>query len=334
MTRSYEGSPVARHLVFVLQNGAFVVQWDAEHIQDLLTGLQHAFQDKDYGHAITDYELDQLRDAGRVSNYNRSYVWLHALPEGQRFSRFQVRQETAGRTRQYYLNTTLPGHYLTHVQQRLHELGLNKQYAARDEGGLVAIMQQDGEPFNRLAEAEAAQNMLRRAAPQFLQDAAVAFMEFNTHSAPPGSSFEEINVLDFETLVASQTETLANEGRVIVGVDRDEEFLELTRQMANKLGAEFVPVTSGREALHTIEDLEPDLVLMDLVLADSHAWEILAKMKANQALVNIPVIIVSGLGSQADQVFALTVAKAHDYLVKPVSPGRLRQSIWMALKAR
>ncbi len=334
MTRTYDGSPVARHLVFVLQNGAFVVQWDTDHIQDILTGLQHQFQDKDYGHAITDFELEQLRDAGRVANFNRSYVWLHALPEGQRFSRFQVRQETAGRIRQYYLNTTLPGQYLKHVQQRLQELGLSKQYMARDEGGLVAIMQQDGEPFNRLAEAEVAQNVLRRAAPQFLQDAAVAFMEFNTHSVPPGDTFDEVNVLDFETLVASQTETLANEGRVVVGVDRDEDFLQTAKKMMDTLGVEFVAMTSGRQALHTIEDLEPDLVLMDLVLSDSHAWEILAKMKANQALVNIPVIIVSGLGSQADQVFALTVAKAHDYLVKPVAPGRLRQSVWTALKAR
>ena len=332
MTRTFDGAPVARHLVFVLQDGSFAVQWEAGHVQDIFSGRQRPFQDKDYGHAITDYELEQLREAGRVSHYDRSFVWLHALPEGDRFSRFKVREETHGRVRQYYLNTTLPSQYLDRVQQRLEELGLNKRYMAREESGLVAIIKQDGQLFSRLADAEAAQNMLRRAAPQFLQDAAVAFLETNQYSAPPGDDLSAVTVLDFETLVASQTGTLADEGKVAVVVDRDEEFLKTVQTTMKDLGVGLVAAATGQEALYTIEDLEPDLVLMDLVLPDTHAWEILARMKANQALAAIPVIIVSSLGSQADQAFALTVAKVHDYLVKPISPGRLRQSVWTALK--
>jgi CheY-like chemotaxis protein len=334
MTRKFDGAPVARHLVFILQDGAFVVQWDNQHTQDILTGKIHPFNDKEYGHAITDYELEQLREAGRVAHYDRAYIWLHALPEGERFSRFNVREETAGRQRYFYLNTTLPGDFLQTVQQRLHELDLSKRYTAREQNEIVAIMNKDGHPFTRLAEVETAQNILRRAAPQLLKDAAVAFVEYNQRSAPPGDSLDTVDVPDLNTLIASQTQSLADEDRLIIGVDQDEKFLASVAKTMEKMGVEFVPVTTGHEALITIEDLEPDLVLMDLVMPDTHAWQILARMKANQALVKIPVIIVSALGSQSDQVFALTVAKVYDYLIKPISPGQLRKSVWMALKGR
>jgi len=332
MAHTHDGAPVARHLIFVLQDGSFVVQWNPEHIQDIFTGKLRPFRDQDYGHAISDADLEVLREAGRVSHYDRSYIWLHALPEGERFSRYHVRQETTGRIRHFYLNTALPEQYLPQVQQSLRQLNLHTRYKAREHSGLVAVMNQDGFPFTTLSEAENAQNILRESGPEFLQDAAVAFLEFNTRSAPPGKDLDDVEVMDFDTLVASQTGSLANKRRVAVGIDRDQEFLKVAEATMVSLGIKFVAVDSGQKALRTIEDLEPDLVLMDLVLSDSHAWEILAKMKANQSLADIPVIIVSELGTQSDQVFALTVAKVHDYLVKPVSPGRLRQSVWAVLK--
>ncbi len=332
MTRRLDGAPIARHLIFVRKDGAFVVQWDAGRTQDMLTGRLHPFEDKDFGHAITDYELEQLREAGRLSHYDRSYVWLYSLPEGERFRQFQVRDETAGRSRYFYLNTTLPEHVLDIVEKQLHDLGLDTRYAARAQSGMVAIMNQDGQPFDRLAEVEMAQNTLRRAAPQLLEDAAVAFIEINVRGATPGEDFDSVNVPDLDTLIASQTQQIGQAGKVIVGVDGDEDFLLQIAETIRDLGAEFVATKSGQEALHKIEDLEPDLVLMDLVMPDIHAWQILDRMRSNQALAPIPVIIVSALGSQSDQVFALTVAKVHDFLVKPVAPGLLRKSIWTALE--
>lgn len=334
MSRKFDGSPIARHLLFVMKDGATVIQWDAEHVQDMFSGVQRTFRDQDYGHAITDAELEQLIEAGRVSHYDRGYVWVHSLPEGDRFSRFQIREETSGRVRAYYLNTTLSSQQLEPVMQRLHELDLHKKYAAHEQGGLVAILRQDGQPFHRLADAEAAQNVLRRAAPQLLQDAAVAYIESDVFAAPPGDDLDSVDVLDLETLIASQTQRFADSGRLVVGVDRDPDFIRKTERILQEMGVEYVAVNTGLDALHTIEDMEPDLVLMDLVMPDMHAWEILSRMRANQALSKIPVIIISEFSSHTDQVFALSVAKVHDYLVKPIAPGQLRQSVWTALKGR
>jgi DNA-binding response OmpR family regulator len=78
------------------------------------------------------------------------------------------------------------------------------------------------------------------------------------------------------------------------------------------MGVEFVDASSGQEALYTIEDLEPDLVLSEPGHADMHAWQVISRMRANQALTRTPVIIISEMDSQTDQVFAVSVAKVHD----------------------
>ncbi len=329
-----DGTPIVRHLVFVLNDGTFVVQWENDHVQDIFSGRILPFEDRLYGHAITDPELDRLRDAGRVAGYDRSYVWLYPLPEGERFERFTVREDSDGRARHYYLSTTLPVEHLEAVRQHLRELGLDAQYSAHEQGEIVAIMNREGQPFARLADAENAYNALRRAASDLLQDAAVAFVEYKASSHPPGEDLDQVDVLDLDSLIASQTRKISGGRRTIVGIDQDEDFLAATAEVIAALGAEFVPLTSGQEALHMIEDLEPDLVIMELVLPDAHAWQILARMRANQALAAIPVIIVSAVGSPADQVFALTVARVHDYLVKPVGPKELRKSIWTAVHDR
>ncbi len=333
MTRHYDGAPVARHLVFILRDGTYVVQWDTGRVQDLLSGRLLPYQDGDYGHPVSDSDLERLREAGRVSHYDRAYVWLHALPEAQRFSQFSVREETTGRTRYFYINTILPDTELARVEHSLHELGLHTRFKACEQGGLVAIMNQDGQPFSRLGDAENAQNVLRQTAPQLLQDATVAFVEFDTRQVISGNERSHIEVPDLDTLIASQTQRIADENRTVVGIDSDEEFLALAAETMRDLGVAFVAVgTGGLDGLTMIEDLVPDLVVMSLTMPDIHAWQILARMRANQTLAKIPVIIVSGHGAQSDQIFALTVAKVHDFLVKPVAPSELRRSVWMALR--
>lgn len=331
MTRNADGSPVPRHLIFVLKDGSYVIQWDNDQVQDLLTGEARPFRNVDYGQAVQDSDLKYLSDAGIVAHYDLAYVWLYAIPDEARL-RPQTQEETRWRLKYFYLNTVLPEYTLDQIQQRIRELGLHNKYAAGQRQGLVAIMQNDGHPFARLADAEAAQHILRRAAPELLADAAVAFIEYDTRSAPAGDDFDSIDLLDLDTLIATQTESRPHEGKIVVGADRDTDFLKEIGETLTTLGCELVPVTIGSEALMAIEDLEPDLVFLDLVMPDTHAWPIVAKMRANQALSSIPVIIITGLGTPADHVFALTVAKVHDYLEKPVALTRLRHSIWTALK--
>lgn len=333
MARQFDGSPIARHLVFVLQSGQIVIQWDEAQVQDVFSDKLLPFGDKDYGHAITDSELDQLQEAGRISHYDRAFVWMHALPEKERFNAFNTNRATHIQ-RKYYLNTTLPGYLLRIIQERLVALKMHHRFVAEEQNGLVAILNEDGQPFERIADAENAQNLLRRSEPQYLGDAAVAFIEEKTNAVPQGEHLDDVDVMDLNSLIASQTKPLNQPDKLIIAIDNDEAFLDQCAEVAATMGIEFMPITSGSDALHIIEDMEPEVVLMELIMDGHHAWDTVAVMRANQALESIPIIITSALASQSDQVFALTVARVNDFLVKPVPLGLLRKSIWSALQNR
>jgi hypothetical protein len=78
------GTPVARGLVFMLQTGEIVVDWGEGRVQDILTGDFLEFKENDYGGAITDSDLERLKDLGRVVSYTNRLVYLRPLPEPPR----------------------------------------------------------------------------------------------------------------------------------------------------------------------------------------------------------------------------------------------------------
>ena len=57
-------------------------------------------------------------------------------------------------------------------------------------------------------------------------------------------------------------------------------------------------------------------------------------MRTEAASANIPVIILSCVGTRHDRSFGLQVARVHDYLLKPCLPSRLRASVASALAGR
>ena len=78
------GTPVARGLVFMLQTGEIVVDWGDGRVQDIQTGDFLEFQESDYGGALTDSDLDRLKELGRVVSYTNQLVYLRPLPEPPR----------------------------------------------------------------------------------------------------------------------------------------------------------------------------------------------------------------------------------------------------------
>ena len=116
-------------------------------------------------------------------------------------------------------------------------------------------------------------------------------------------------------------------------VEDDADFRTLVRMM---LGGdlEMIAVDEGGAAMDAIREHRPDLVILDLMLPDMNGWEIFMAMRNEPASANIPVIILSCIGTRHDRSFGLQVARVHDYLVKPCLPSRLRASVASALEGR
>ncbi len=204
MNRIYNGAAIPRYQIFVLGDGNFVVQWSEHTVQDLMSGTYRPYTQHDFGHLIHDFELERLKTAGVIEHYNRTYVWVYALPENNRFGMLRTQERSMSRVRSYYLNTTLPVERFDEVLTQLQSLGLIDQYWATEHDGVVAIFNKDEQPFAQLKDAEAVQRLLSGAAPDLFKDTAVAFIEMSR--ADVALKTPEMDHLNLDEIIAAQTD--------------------------------------------------------------------------------------------------------------------------------
>ena len=80
-------------------------------------------------------------------------------------------------------------------------------------------------------------------------------------------------------------------------------------------GFEVEMVTDGLSALEAVERLNPDLIVLDLMLPDISGFEVCRRLRST---TNTPVIMLTARGEEIDRVLGLEVG-ADDYLAKPFS---------------
>lgn len=115
-------------------------------------------------------------------------------------------------------------------------------------------------------------------------------------------------------MVAVQDQTLQ-----ILVVEDDDDTAEVVCTLLEDAGYEALAVESGEAALDNIASIAPDLVLLDIRLPDMNGLEVLRTVRAHSFL---PMIVLSGFGSERDRVIALE-SGADDYMAKPFSPEEL-----------
>ncbi len=92
--------------------------------------------------------------------------------------------------------------------------------------------------------------------------------------------------------------------------------------------------TDGMKALELAQrQPRPDLILLDVKMPGLDGYEVIARLKADPALSDIPVLFVTALGETGGEARGLALGAA-DYITKPVSPDLLRTRIWTQLELR
>jgi len=105
----------------------------------------------------------------------------------------------------------------------------------------------------------------------------------------------------------------------ILVVEDDEDIRELLRYNLNKEGYQVSEAKSGEDALSAIESQIPDLIILDLMLPGIHGLEICKRLRSDQRTQDIPIVILTAKGEEADIVIGLELG-ADDYITKPFSP--------------
>ena len=82
----------------------------------------------------------------------------------------------------------------------------------------------------------------------------------------------------------------------------------------------------GEQGVKMTQDEKPDLILMDLGMAVMDGWEATRRIKADDALKQIPIIAVTSHAMVGDEIDARK-AGCDDYLPKPIDEDLLLQKI-------
>jgi signal transduction histidine kinase/CheY-like chemotaxis protein/HAMP domain-containing protein len=108
-------------------------------------------------------------------------------------------------------------------------------------------------------------------------------------------------------------------GSTILVVDDDPSVRELTERFLTREGFTVVTASGGRDGLRLARDLHPAAITLDVMMPDIDGWTVLAAIKGDPELADIPVVLVS-IVDDKNRGYALG---ATDYMVKPVDRERL-----------
>lgn len=116
-------------------------------------------------------------------------------------------------------------------------------------------------------------------------------------------------------------------------IDDEESIFEVIEGLLHREGYELTYLSSGFEAISLIEEIKPDVILLDLMMPEMDGLETCQQIKANQRWCHIPIIMVTALNSKEDLGRSLD-AGADDFLSKPINSIEMRARVRSMLRIK
>jgi adenylate cyclase len=116
--------------------------------------------------------------------------------------------------------------------------------------------------------------------------------------------------------------------KTILICDDEPALRELVRASLDD-GYRFAEASDGLVALELAHELEPDAVILDLMLPRLGGLEVLAQLQADPRLSRVPVLVITAWNETREDVLA---AGAAEFVTKPFDPDLLRDAVKELLK--
>jgi CheY-like chemotaxis protein/DNA-binding CsgD family transcriptional regulator len=104
---------------------------------------------------------------------------------------------------------------------------------------------------------------------------------------------------------------------VVLVVDDSPDTLAMLNAALERIGAVVLVATDGQRALASLEQVVPDLILLDAVMPGMDGFETCRRLKKLPALADVPVIFMTGL-KETDRIVEGLEAGGVDYVTKPI----------------
>jgi len=111
--------------------------------------------------------------------------------------------------------------------------------------------------------------------------------------------------------------------KTILICDDEPALRELIRASMDD-GFEFAEASDGIVAMQLAQQLDPDVVILDLMLPRLSGLEVLARLNEDERLRDVPVLVITAWNETRDAVLA---AGADDFVTKPFDPEDLRSAV-------
>lgn len=108
----------------------------------------------------------------------------------------------------------------------------------------------------------------------------------------------------------------------ILIVDDEPDIVRTVRYALEDEGYEVYSAGSGEEGLRKLEEVKPDLILLDLLLPDQNGFQVAQKIKSMDEYKGTPIIAISCKTDQIDKRVAVK-SGVMEYIDKPIDVDRL-----------
>ena len=120
--------------------------------------------------------------------------------------------------------------------------------------------------------------------------------------------------------------------RVLIADDIQQNRELLEAYLADE-GYEIIMASDGQQTMQLVEQQQPDLILLDIMMPRMSGYEVCSQIKADPAKRSIPVLVVTALNEAGDIEKAVN-AGCDDFLTKPVNRLELRTRVRSLLRVR
>ncbi len=108
----------------------------------------------------------------------------------------------------------------------------------------------------------------------------------------------------------------------ILIVEDEAEIAELIQLYLSKEGFDCHVCRDGQTALERFKDIQPDLIVLDLMLPGLDGLEVCARIRQQKDIKDPYIMMLTAKGEEIDRIIGLSTG-ADDYMVKPFSPREL-----------
>lgn len=125
-------------------------------------------------------------------------------------------------------------------------------------------------------------------------------------------------------------EEVSTQAKCIMIVDDEASLRSLVRANLEIDGFDVCEAVDGIEAMNLLRDMQPDLILLDIMMPGKDGIEVLGELAADNKLKDIPVILLTAKGEQKDLERGAELG-ARGHITKPFDPEQMVRTVKAAL---